>query len=73
MGALLSRARLSIGNDSGVAHLAASYGAPCLVLFGATDPDQWRPIGTCVHAVRAATLESLDLEQVLTKARSLAL
>lgn len=41
--ALLSQARLVIGNDSGPLHLAAALGAPTLALFGPTNPDQYRP------------------------------
>ncbi len=72
LGALLSRARLLIGNDSGVAHLAAAFGAQCLVLFGPTDPREWRPIGPRVHTLRAATMQALGLELVLAAARPLA-
>ena len=38
LGAVLRRAGLFVGNDSGVTHLAAAYGAPTLALFGPTDP-----------------------------------
>lgn len=41
--ALLARARLVIGNDSGPLHLAAALGTPTLALFGPTAPDQFRP------------------------------
>ena len=45
LGAALSRAGLFLGNDSGVAHLAAASGAPTLALFGPTDPALWSPVG----------------------------
>lgn len=35
---ILSCANLSIGNDSGMNHIAEAYGVPCLTLFGPTDP-----------------------------------
>jgi len=35
---ILSRAQMCIGNDSGMNHIAESYGVPCLTLFGPTDP-----------------------------------
>ncbi len=37
-----------VGNDSGVSHLAAALGIPCLVLFRATSPAVWRPLGRVV-------------------------
>jgi len=43
--ALLSRARIFIGNDSGCSHLAAALGVPTLALFGPTDPLCWAPRG----------------------------
>jgi ADP-heptose:LPS heptosyltransferase len=42
--ALLSRADLYLGNDSGVSHLAGAVGARGVVFFGPTQPSQWRPI-----------------------------
>jgi ADP-heptose:LPS heptosyltransferase len=45
LAALLSRARLFIGNDSGCSHLAAALGVPTLALFGPTDPLCWAPRG----------------------------
>ena len=42
--ALLERADLFIGADSGPAHIAAAAGVPSLVLFSGTNrPAQWRP------------------------------
>lgn len=41
----LREARLFIGNDSGVTHLAAALGVPTVALFGPTDPAQWAPLG----------------------------
>jgi ADP-heptose:LPS heptosyltransferase len=43
--ALLSRAELYLGNDSGVSHLAGAVGARGIVLFGPTQPQKWRPLG----------------------------
>jgi hypothetical protein len=50
----LSQARLYIGNDSGITHLAAAAGTPVLALFGPTDPAVWAPRG---RHVRVATWE----------------
>lgn len=41
--ATVGRARLYVGNDSGISHLAAGLGVPSIVLFTATDPVQWAP------------------------------
>jgi len=36
-------ARLFVGNDSGLSHLAGAAGTPTVVVFGPTDPDATRP------------------------------
>jgi len=41
--ALASRSRLFIGNDSGIAHIAAAVAAPCVVIFGSSNRAHWRP------------------------------
>jgi len=48
----LARARLYIGNDSGITHLAAAVGTPVLALFGPTDPEVWAPRGANVRIAR---------------------
>jgi ADP-heptose:LPS heptosyltransferase len=40
---LISGADLFVGNDSGPAHIAAAFGIPTTVLFGASDPAIWGP------------------------------
>jgi len=40
---LLKGATLFAGNDSGPAHMAAAFGIPVLVFFGASDLNIWRP------------------------------
>ena len=52
---ILESAVLYIGNDSGVSHLAAFLSVPTLVIFGPSDPDQWRPFGDHVRIVKAAS------------------
>jgi heptosyltransferase-3 len=71
LGAVLARAGLYVGNDSGVSHLAAAWGAPVLALFGPTDPAQWAPVGPRVHVLRAkdGKMDGLDLEDVVQAAR----
>jgi hypothetical protein len=71
LGALLSDAGLFIGNDSGVSHLAAAWGAPTLALFGPTDPSVWAPVGPRVVVVRSPTnrIDDLAPEDVTEAAR----
>jgi ADP-heptose:LPS heptosyltransferase len=74
LGALLAQAGLYVGNDSGVSHLAAAFGAPTLALFGPTDPAVWSPVGPCTAVVRSpdGTMAGLAIEQVLSAASPLA-
>jgi len=46
--ALIAKAALFAGNDSGPAHLAVSSDTPALVLFGPTDPDSLYRCGSIV-------------------------
>ena len=41
--ALASRAKLFVGNDSGIAHIAAAVNTPSVVIFGSSNSDNWRP------------------------------
>lgn len=41
--ALLTQARIFVGNDSGIAHMAAAVGAPSVVIFGSSNTAHWRP------------------------------
>ncbi|MGJ5814118.1 glycosyltransferase family 9 protein [Paludibaculum fermentans] len=45
----LSTASLFVGNDSGIAHLAAACGVPVVAVFGPTDPAVWAPRGRHVR------------------------
>jgi len=51
--ALIERADLFVGGDSGPAHLAAAVGAPTIVLFSGTNrARQWKPTGPHVRVLR---------------------
>jgi ADP-heptose:LPS heptosyltransferase len=50
--AALKHARLYIGNDSGVMHLAAAAGTPTLGLFGPSDETVYGPWGETARSVR---------------------
>jgi heptosyltransferase-3 len=59
----LGGARLYIGNDSGITHLAAAAGTPVVALFGPTDPVIWRPRGDRVRIVRGQPLSELSVDE----------
>ena len=44
--ALAARARLFVGNDSGIAHIAAAVRAPSVIVFGSSNIAHWRPWAT---------------------------
>jgi len=41
--ALASKAKLFVGNDSGIAHIAAAVQTPSVVIFGSSNIVHWRP------------------------------
>ncbi len=41
--ALASRAKIFVGNDSGIAHIAAAVNCPSVVIFGSSNRNHWRP------------------------------
>lgn len=51
LAALLSRAAVFVGNDSGPTHLAAALGTPTVAVFVGTDPAVWSPAGPRVRVV----------------------
>ena len=50
--AVLRRATLFIGNDTGLMHIAAASGVPTLGLFGPSPIAQYAPWGECTATVR---------------------
>jgi heptosyltransferase-3 len=76
LAAVLSRAALYVGNDSGVSHLAGAVGAGGVVLFGPTDPRRWRPLSRRLVALRGRatgsgpiTLAALPVARVTAACR----
>ena len=66
LAAALARCRLFLGHDSGVSHLAAAVGTPCVLLFGPTDPAMWAPPGDHVSVLRRGPdLNTLGVDEVL--------
>jgi heptosyltransferase III len=58
--AVIARASLYVGNDSGLMHLAAASGAPTLGLFGPTRDENYAPWGPHCAVVRTqATFDEL--------------
>ncbi len=41
--ALAAQSQLFVGNDSGIAHIAAAVGTPAVVIFGSSNVAHWRP------------------------------
>jgi hypothetical protein len=62
----LATARLYIGNDSGITHLAAAVGIPVIALFGPTDPAIWGPRGERGRIV-SGNLDSVGVGLVLAE------
>ena len=75
--AVLARAAMFIGNDSGLMHLAAAAGAPTIGLFGPTPSDEYGPAGPKASAVPAdgppgqGAMEDLPVARVLEAAEAL--
>ncbi len=61
--AILERARLYIGNDSGLMHLAAASGAPTVGLFGPTPPARYHPWGERTLLVQPAGHPGIGADQ----------
>ena len=57
LGCWLATARVYIGNDSGIAHLAAAVGTPVVSIFLSTDPRIWAPRGPHVVVLRNPTVD----------------
>lgn len=56
----IAQARICVGNDSGIAHLAAALGRPTVAIFGPTDPEQWAPRGPRVQIRRGDPWPALE-------------
>ncbi len=54
LAAVLAQCKVFVGNDSGIAHLAAALNLGCLVLFGPTLPQHWSPLGSKIAVLRNA-------------------
>lgn len=61
----LKGAAAFVGNDSGVAHLAAAVGTPTVALFGPSDPKHFCPRGRAVTTICAARMLDVAPGRVL--------
>lgn len=52
LAAVMERAALWLGNDSGPMHLAAAVGCSTVSLWGPTEPGKWAPRGAKHHHIR---------------------
>lgn len=55
LAAALARARLYVGNDSGLMHMAAAVGTPTVGLFGPSRPELYAPWGEHTAVVQTRT------------------
>ena len=49
--ALAAHSQLFVGNDSGIAHIAAAVGTPAVVIFGSSNIAHWRPWNSALAEV----------------------
>lgn len=65
LGCWLASARVYVGNDSGITHLAAAVGTPVVALFGPTGPAVWSPRGERVAVIRRMPMEEITVDDVI--------
>lgn len=71
--AVLRRAAIYVGNDSGLMHLSAACGTPTLGLFGPTEAGEYAPAGARAAVVLSddRTMEGLPAARVVAAAERL--
>jgi ADP-heptose:LPS heptosyltransferase len=64
--AVLSQARLLIGNDSGIGHIAAAVNIPTLTVFGPGDPARYHPWHPQARWIQSSTgsIEDIAVDTV---------
>ena len=70
-GAVLARAQLFVGNDSGLGHIAAAVGTPTLTVFGPGQPERYQPWGEKARQLVGTEkdLQQLSVERVAEEVR----
>lgn len=61
-----------VGHDSGISHLAAACGLPCVLLFGPTNPKVWAPLQSQVEIIAAPgrRVSEISSGEVLDRVRA---
>jgi hypothetical protein len=67
----LKGAAAFVGNDSGVAHLAAAVGTPTVALFGPTSPRHFAPRGRAVKTVSAVRMLDIPADMALSAVKAI--
>jgi ADP-heptose:LPS heptosyltransferase len=70
LGALVSRARLVICNDTGISHIAAATNTPSVVISTGDNPARWSPIDRNLHRVLCHD-RGVAVSEVLAAAQAL--
>ena len=61
-----------VGHDSGITHLAAALGLPCIVLWADTLEEIWRPQGERLVVLKEITgVRAISVEKVMNELRKL--
>ena len=61
-----------VGHDSGITHLAAAVGLPCVVLWADTLEEVWRPQGERLVVLKDITgMQAISVEKVMNELRKL--
>ena len=61
----VAAARVFIGNDSGITHLAAAVQTPVVALFGPADPRVWAPRGDRVAVIAKPAIDQITVQAVV--------
>lgn len=69
LGALMSRARLLVANDTAVSHLASALGLPSVIVVTGSDPMRWGPLNRERHRVLVG--RSTTADRVMTEIEDL--
>ena len=61
-----------MGHDSGITHLAAAVGLPCVVLWADTLEEVWQPQGEQMIVLKETTgVQAISVEKVMHELRKL--
>ncbi len=69
LGALISKARLVLSNDTGISHVANAVKAPSVILFSVPDMDRWAPKDKHLHRILWPSMK-LTANEVLAQAEA---